>query len=55
MDQLYKRIAVHGAVAFGFFFMLQRFAMQQSTGSSLFWGVAMGLGAAALAWSQSRR
>ena len=38
-------IAMHGALASVFFFVLQRFGFSQSLETSLIWGAILGLGA----------
>lgn len=52
-----KRIAhaaVHAALAGGFFFVFQRYAMQAGLETSLVWALALAAGAAALSWRQTR-
>ena len=49
------RIAMHAGAAGVFFFVLQRFGLNQSVETSLMWGVGLAIAAAGLAWSQSRR
>jgi hypothetical protein len=51
----YGYIALHGLVAAAFFFVLQRFVLNQSFETSLLWGGLLGAGAAAIAWQQMRR
>ena len=49
------QIAMHAGAAGVFFFVLQRFGLNQSVETSLMWGVGLAIAAAGLAWSQSRR
>ena len=49
------RIAMHAGAAGVFFFVLQRFGLNQPVEPSLMWGVGFAIAAAGLAWSQSRR
>jgi hypothetical protein len=48
-------IAMNTAAAAGFFFMLQRYAMNASLDSSLLWALGFGGCAAVLAYMQSTR
>ncbi len=48
-------IAVHGGLAAVFFFVLQRFVLNQSMETSLLWGGLLGAIAAGIAWSQAQR
>jgi hypothetical protein len=48
-------IALKGAVAAVFFFVLQFVILKASLDTSLFWSAALGIGAGLLAWSQARR
>jgi hypothetical protein len=48
-------IALHTAAATGFFFVLQRYAMNASLDSSLLWALGFGGCAAVLAYKQSTR
>ena len=48
-------IALKTALGAGFFFVLQYVVMKASLETSLFWAVALGIGAGLLAWSQHRR
>jgi hypothetical protein len=50
-----KDIALKAATAAGFFFVLQYVVLKASLDTSLFWSIALGLGAGLLAWSQHRR
>ena len=54
-DGGYGYIALHAAAAGSFFFILQRFAFNQSMETSLLWGGLLGIGAAVIAWMQTRR
>jgi hypothetical protein len=49
------RIAGHVLVAGAFFYVLQRFVLDQSHETGVIWAVAGGGGAALLAWLQHRR
>jgi hypothetical protein len=51
----YGYIAIHGGLAALFFFVLQRFVLNQTMESSLLWGGLLGAGAAGIAWLQTRR
>jgi hypothetical protein len=51
----YGYIAIHGGLAAAFFFVLQRFVLNQTIESSLLWGGLLGVGAAGIAWLQTRR
>jgi hypothetical protein len=53
-DQL-AEIVLKGVVAATFFFVLQYVIMKASLDTSLFWAIALGLGASMLAWSQHTR
>ncbi len=48
-------IAVKGVVGASFFFILQYLILKASLETSLFWAIALGGGAALLAWSQHTR
>lgn len=48
-------IAFKGVVGAAFFFVLQYVVLKASLDTSLFWSLALGIGAAMLAWSQHTR
>lgn len=48
-------IAIKAASGAGFFFVLQYVIFHASLDTSLFWAIAMGIGAGLLAWSQHTR
>jgi hypothetical protein len=48
-------IAMHGAVAAGFMFLLQRFALSASLEASLLWALTFAVCAAGLAYKQANR
>ena len=50
-----RYIALHGAAAGAFIFLLQRYVLDASLDSSLLWALAFGGCAAALAYTQSNR
>lgn len=54
-SQRIARAAFHGVGATAFFFILQRYALDQDTQSSLLFGLALGAGAALLSWTQTGR
>lgn len=54
MSERAKRILFHTVGAAVFFFVLQRFALQQSLEVSVLWAVALGAAAGLLARSQER-
>ena len=51
----WRYIALHAAVAAGFIFLLQRYALGASLDSSLLWALTFGGCAAGLAYMQSNR
>jgi hypothetical protein len=52
----WQDIAFKGVLAAVFFFVLKHYVvLNSSLENSLFWGVAMGMGASLLAWSQHNR
>ena len=50
-----RRIAIHAIGAGAFFFVIQRFVLNESLATSLVWASFFCLAAGCLAWSQSRR
>jgi len=46
---------MHAVAAAAFMFLLQRYALNATLESSLLWALALGAGAAGLAYSQSNR
>ena len=55
MDARWRWVALHSAGAAAFFFALQYLGWKQSVETSLIWAAAGAVGAAMLAWSQTRR
>jgi hypothetical protein len=55
MNEMYQRILFHAASAAAFFFVLQRYILQESFATSALWAVAFAVAAAGFAWSQQRR
>ncbi len=55
MGGRWGHVATHGTLAAVFFFVLQRFGLNQTIETSVLWGALLGIGAAALAWFQTRR
>ena len=51
----WRYIALHAAAAAAFIFLLQRYALSASLGSSLLWALTFGGCAAGLAYMQSNR
>ena len=51
----WTEIALKAVVGAVFFFILQYAIMKASLDTSLFWAIALGVGAGLLAWSQVRR
>lgn len=51
----WQSLVFHAAGAAAFFFVLQKFLINSSTETSLVWALAGGVGAAWLAWHQSKR
>ena len=51
----WTEIALKGIVGAAFFFILQYVIMKASLDTSLFWAIALGVGAGMLAWSQAKR
>jgi hypothetical protein len=51
----WQDIAFKGVLGAGFFFILQYVILNSTLENSLFWGVALGIGASLLAWSQHNR
>jgi len=51
----WRYIALHALMAAVFIFLLQRYVMDASIGLSLLWALALGGGAAGLAYKQSNR
>ncbi|MGB9115795.1 hypothetical protein [Bradyrhizobium sp.] len=51
----WRYMALHAAIAAGFIFLLQRYALSASLESSLLWALTFGGCAAGLAYSQSHR
>lgn len=54
-SQRIMRAAMHAVGAAAFFFVLQRFALDQDVQSSLLFGLALGAGAGLLSWTQTGR
>jgi hypothetical protein len=50
-----RHIAMHAVAAAAFMFLLQRYALNATLETSLLWALALGAGAAGLAYSQSKR
>ncbi|MEQ1611684.1 MAG: hypothetical protein ABL904_02945 [Hyphomicrobiaceae bacterium] len=55
MDGPNARIAMHTVAAGAFFFVLQRFGLNQSVEMSLLYAFFFAAAAGVLAWTQSRR
>ncbi len=55
MSQGWRSLVFHAVGAAAFFFVLQKFLINSTTETSLVWALAGGLGAAWLAWHQSKR
>jgi hypothetical protein len=51
----WRYIALHALMAAAFIFLLQRYVMSASLELSLLWALALGGGAAGLAYKQSNR
>lgn len=49
------RAAMHAVGAAAFFYVFQRYVLNQDMASSLMFGAALGAGAALLSWSQTGR
>lgn len=49
------RAAMHAVGATAFFYVFQRYALDQDVASSLTFGLALGAGAALLSWTQTGR
>ena len=50
-----RYVVIHAVAAAAFMFLLQRYALNATLESSLLWALALGAGAAGLAYSQSNR
>jgi hypothetical protein len=48
-------VAMHAAIAAGFMFLLQRFALHESQETSLLWALTFAVCAAGLAYKQANR
>ena len=55
MPKNWRYILLHAAVAAGFIFLLQRFALSATIETSLIWALTFGGCAAGLAWMQTNR
>lgn len=55
MNQRYLAVAQHAALAAVFFFVLQKFALNQSLETCLTWSLVGAAAAGLLAWQQTSR
>lgn len=55
LNQRIIRAAMHAVSATAFFFVFQRYVLDQDVRSSLLFGLALGAAAALVSWTQSGR